>query len=724
MTAHPTSDNQNLMLFNVGFQGNRSGSSAWILNNPDYHEYLRRLEYYQSLENDRGEGMAEVTRLTAILQQNAERVTVHTMHFHPANFEMWTNTESFESSEIAHAQAVMSLMSLLTDMEANLESALRPRTDTATAERSFNNASAQIERLFNNTTETDHAGFRAAASFAQSIASQTNEYLVQNFDSPFTQNGSTSMSLSQELNWIWTQINSLGLSEETAQRVMFIVMASTAVEIDAGRLGQINSRMRIHSSNSRTFTHWFGDIGGAISDPPFRRGSNISRYSNWAEAVSERLQFSFGDTASPISRFGTFQGLHNDSRQNGSRLNQHLYWAVRDQRAGDVHSFLVPVSMIEIHLDTVFVLYHLVMGSNGNFTVNGSRMEYLPRNHTATTTDGRDARARFFTYATQSALSDRSSYESLTTARNRRWVRFGEVSPRDDNQAMSGTLWFNRELSNAGRNQALSSNFRAGMSVADMFEDSIVGMYRDVRREIQRVIQDNELFQHFNLELGGNPVLAWSNYQERVASLHFSQIRLGFAPGHNGGNVLFTYPLFASGYPMALSFGATVEHINSSESVDFFATGVNAHIVFWGHDIVEQRNIFVGQTGTHLTNSNRVDRLAQFRGREPIHISGYWLPTHQAGSNRFNTLKWAEVSASQGTHINHLPLWQAMFGVNPPVNPPLNWSHEWWNNQENQAHQRQSAFDYDLVALIGYSPTSEADTLNLGGNETTENGDE
>ena len=168
---------------------------------------------------------------------------------------------------------------------------------------------------------------------------------------------------------------------------------------------------------------------------------------------------------------------------------------------------------------------------------------------------------------------------------------------------------------------------------------------------------------------------------------------------------------------MALSFGATAEYIHNSENVDFFTSGVNAQIVFWGHDTEEQRNIFVGQTGTHLTNSNRVDRLAQFRGSEPIHISGYWLPAHVAGSNRFSTLTWAEVIASQGTHPNHLPLWQAMFGVNPPVNPPLNWSQEWWDSQEQQARQRQLGFNYDLIALIGYSPTTEPDSPNLGGDD-------
>ena len=506
MTAHPTSDNQNLMLFNVGFQGSRLGSSAWVLNNPAYNEYLRRLEHYLTLDYDQLGLHSEIARLTSIVQRNAERVTIHTMHFHPANFEMWAGADDIATNNIAHDQATMSLMSLLRDMEANLESALRPRADTATSERSFNNASVQLERLFNNTPDSDHAGFRAAATFAQSIASQTNEYLVQNFNSPFTQNGSTSMSLAQEFNWIWMQLNSLGLSEETARRTMFIIIASTAVEVDAGNLRQINSRMRIHGSNSRTFTHWVGDRGGVVGEPPFRRGSTTSRYRNWSEAVSERLQFSFGDTASPISRFGTFQGLHNDPTQNGSRLNQTLYWAVRDQRQGNVHSFLVPVSLLEIHLDTVFVIYHLVMGSYGNFTVNGNRMEYLPRNHGTATTDNRDARARFFTYATQSTLSDRTSYEFLGTTRNRRWVRFGEVSPRDDSRAMSGTLWFNRELTNTGRNQALSSSIRAGMTVADMFEDSIVSMHPHVRREIQRVIRNNDLFQHFNISQADSPV--------------------------------------------------------------------------------------------------------------------------------------------------------------------------------------------------------------------------
>jgi len=715
MTAHPTSPNQDLMMFNVGFQGNRFGSSAWILNNPDYHEYMLRLEHYQTLDYDIGGGQLgihpEVSRLTAILQDNAERVTIHTVHFHPTNFEMWVNAEEVGVWETAHDQAVMSLKSFLTDMESNMESALRPRSDTATAERSFNNASTQIQRLFDNTPGTDHAGFRAATTFAQSIANQTNEYLTQNFDSPFTQNNSTSMSLADEFNWIWQQLNSHGLSDETARRVMFIIMASTAVEIDAGILNQLNTRLRIHSSNRRTLWQVITGVDAA-GDPPFRRGSSTSRYSNWSEAVSERLQYSFGDTASPISRFATF------GEDNPRNLNLALSRAVHEH--GDIATFRIPTSMVDICLETIFVLYHLVMGSYGNFTVNGDRMEYLPRSLGGTTVDDQDVRGRFFTFAAQGRLAVRTNSEWDSTTIDRRQMRFGETSPVDDSVVMSGTLWFNRTLANRGRNQRLEAGVRSGISVATMFEQSIIGLHPDVRLEVQRVIRDNELFGHFNLHSGGNPVRAWANYQEQVASLRFSGIRLGFVPGHNGGNVLFTYPVFASGFPMALSFGATAERIYNTEYVSFFTAGVNAHLVFWGHDVDEQRNIFLGQTGAHITNSNRVDRLARFRGTEPIHISGYWLPAHQVGSNRFSTLRWAEVVAAHGAHANHLPLWQAMFGMNPPLDPPLNWSREWWDNQEDRSRQRQLAFDYDLIALIGYTPMAEADSPDLGGNEIME----
>jgi len=723
MTAFPTSDNQDLMLFNVGYQGNRFGHSVRIVTDPDFLQYLQLLENYQMIEYDWGNGMLgphpEVTRLTNILQEHSELVTVHTMHFNPANFTLWVSAEEVGIYQTKHDQAVLSLMNFLENMESSMVSAINRVDNVQGAERAFANAALDIQRLFNNTPGTDHAGFRAASTFAQSLGSQSNEFINQNFNSPFTNNGQTPMSLAQEFDWIWAQINSLGLDEQTARRVMFIIMASTAIEVDASYSRQINSRMRIHSSNRRSFWHWVGDSGGAPGQPPYRRGQQgQSRYDNWAEAVSERLQHSFGDTYSPMSRFATFVPLHNSSlTQNDSMLNQALYHAVRDQRGGDVHSFLVPTSMVEIHLDTVFVIYHLVMGNQGRFTVNGQRLEYIRRNHNTSTIDNQDAQARFFVYATQSNHGVRTSGGSSSSERDTRFLIFGEVSPRNSNTDLSGTLWFNQELTNRGRNQRLHNNVRAGLSVADMFEDSVFGMHRIPRREIRDVITNNELFQHFNLTASGRPVIAWANYQERVASLHFSQIRLGFVPGHRGGNVLFTYPVFASGRPMALSFAATAEHIYNTEEVSFFTAGVNAHLVFWGHNLEEQRNIFSGQTGAHMTNSARVDRLARFRGREPIHISGYWLPAHQPGSNRFSRLTWAEVIAGQGNHANHLPLWQAMFGVNPPVNPPLEWHlfPEWWDSldEAERQRQRQLGFDYDLIRLIGYTPMPE-DTPNLG----------
>ena len=690
MTAHPTSPNQDLSLFNVGYQGNPSGiGNVWIVL-PEFRQTLVDLLHYQEL-ND----ILRFQELLPTVQANAERVTVHTMHFHPANFDMWVAEENVGIWETAHDQAVLALMSFLTDMEENIVSAITPRADTRTAERDFNTAAVQIEQLFNNNPGTDHAGFRAAATFAQQIASQTGEYMMRNFDSPFTQNGSTSMSLAQEFQWIWGELNRHGLSDETARRVMFIIMASTAVEVDAGQLGQINTRLRIHSSNRRTVWQVITGVDAA-GDPPFRRGSTTERYSNWAEAVSERLQHSFGDTASPISRFATFREI------NARNLNLALSQAVRGQVGDQIGNFHIPVEMVDICLETIFVLYHLVMGSHGNFTVDGERMEYIPRNHENTVVDDQGVRGRFFTFAAQGRLAVRTNSEWDSTTINRRQMRFGETSPVDDSVSISGTLWFNRTLANRGRNQRLETNARSGISVATMFEQSVVGLNPWVRQEIQAVILNNDLFRHFNLTLGGDPVAAWANYQERVASLQFSQIRIGFVPGHRGGNVVYSFPVFASGIPMAVSFNATAEHIHENEAITFFVAGVNVHLVWWGHDLEEQRNIFQGQTGTHLTNSTHVDRMARFRGTEPIHISGYWLPTHQVGSNRFSTLHWAEVVAGEGDHPNHLPLWQAMFGRNPPVNPPLSFSQEWWNSLSLSNRQRQlrTGFNYDLIALM------------------------
>ena len=723
MTAFPTRDNQDLMMFNVGYQGNRFGQTVRIVTDPDFLPYLLQLENFQAIDYDVGGGLLgphpEVARLTALLQEHSELVTVHTMHFHPANFALWASPDVVREGAAKHDQAVLSLMSFLANMENSMVAAIGRVDDVQGAEREFNDAARSVQSLFNNTPGTDHAGFRAAAAFAQQLSSQTITWTQQNFNSPLTatRTGTTPMNLEQEVQWIWEQINTLGLDQQTAQRVMFIIMASTAVEADASYTNQINSRMTIRSSNRRTFTHWVGDFGGAIGEPPIREGYTTVRYDNWAEAVNTRLNSTFSDTYSPISRFATFRIFNSNPNVNASHINQQLYWAVRDQRQGDVHSFLLPVDLFEIHLDTVFVLYHLVMGDQGRFTVNGNRMAYLPRNFGTQVRD-RGEEGRFFTYAVQSLLDTTTNIgfiHTVSNERDRRFVVFGENSPRDDDVALSGTLWFNREVANRGNNQRLSNTILLGQSVADMFEDSIFGMYPTVRREIRNVITNNDFYQHFTLDTEGNPLKAWVHSQERVASLHFSRIRLGFVPGHIQGNVPFTFPVFASGRQMALSFAASAEHIYNTEGVSFFTAGVNAHLVFWGHDLAEQRNIFVGQTGTHITSSNHVDRFARFRGREPIHISGYWLPAHQQGSNRFCRLTWAEVVASQGSHSNHLPLWQAMFGMRPPLNPPLGWTPEWWNylDEAERQRQRELGFNYDLVALIGYTPMLE-EIPNLG----------
>ena len=705
MVAHPTQPNQALRLFNAGWQGEPQGHRVSIVTSAEGMDNFRR--FFRLNEEVPQYGMAhpywrEFQELQEWLRVNAEPTVVHTFRFMPQNFEDWTNEEAIpilrETADLANLQLKQNILSAAAAFEAGISPAAAHVPRNLAANYGGNMAMRNIQAIFSETGGTNHAGFLAQSAFAAELGRSSLLHIQGNFNSPFTGGlrGTNPISHLQEFRWIWSQLNNLGLCAETQRRVMFIIFVLQILEINAYQSQQL-------AMNS-LFAIGEGATVFMVPTSDEERRRIPGNYDHWLTFFQSRLNSNFLNSHSPAARLATFI-----VRDNASFLShvRSLEGAFRSSlgSANPSMQTLLPLSFVEISLDTVFVLYHLVMGDNGNFTVNGNRMQHMQRNH-GVDVPSTESEHRFFTLANQHNLESRTrSFQGSIYSATERRIRFGVRTVAADSLPMLPLLWFNLPLGTYGNNQRLSTtrgDFENHQTIADMFSNTIPGLNPNVTTIIHDIILNEQYFQYF--QPTGCPVDAWVDYNREVASKFWPSMRLSVTTGNRGGSIVFTYPIFASQDILATALLVAYNTLVDLNPGGLFNYGVFAHLAFWGHDTdYTQRNVFTGYAGRSITNREEVATLSRFNGSSPIYISGYSILGNLPGSQSFSLRIWSEVlsSSANPTHANHLPMWRAMHNNQRPINDPRNWTPTWWDSLggDMQARQRQHGFNYDLLLV-------------------------